>query len=117
MRLHLLVVMIAAPFCCLPLNAHAQPKEKEKMKPAWLQETLKAWADKDAAAAFAGLEEGTPEQVGERYGELANDCYNDRKDVTAMILASRAGIDFCLRRARELSATDEKAATALRGRA
>lgn len=114
MRIHLLLVMMLV---ALPINADAQPKAKAKMKPAWLEETLKVWAEKDAAAAFAHLEDGTPEQIGERYSELANDFYNDRKDVAAMILASRAGIDFCLRRARELAASDEPTATKLRGRA
>ena len=117
MRTPLFVVMLSAAFCSLPISVHAQPKGTEKMKPAWLEETLKLWAEKDAAAAFAHLEEGTPEQIGERYSELANDCYNERKDVAAMILASRAGIDFCLRRARELATTDEPTATKLRGRA
>jgi hypothetical protein len=117
MRPFSFLVIMSAAFCCLPMNLPAQSKGKEKMKPAWLEETLKLWAEKDAAAAFAHLEVGTPEQIGERYSELANDCYNDRKDVAAMILASRAGIDFCLRHARELATTDEPSATKLRGRA
>lgn len=117
MRTLSLVVIMSAALCCLPMNAHAQSKGNGKMKPAWLEEALKLWAEKDAAAAFAHLEEGTPEQIGERYSELANDYYNNRKDVAALILASRAGIDFCLRRARELTTSDEPTATRLRGRA
>jgi hypothetical protein len=89
-----------------------------KEQPAWQQEVLKVWAEQDSIAAFAKLEaSGPPELVAQRYGALAQDLFNDRRDLPRMILAARAGIQFSLQRARELDATNEKDAAQFRGHA
>jgi len=117
---HLIAVVVAAAWLA-PICA-AQGKFEEstavKEQPVWQQETLKVWADQDSTAAFTQLETaGAPDVVAQRYGALAQHLYNDRKDVPAMILAARAGIQFNLQRARELDATDKKTADQFRGHA
>jgi hypothetical protein len=83
---------------------------------AWLAETLGIWNERDASAAFAHLESAIPALVvAQRYGELAQHLYNERKDLAGMILAARAGIQFSLDRAR--AAADEAAVAQLRGQA
>ena len=82
----------------------------------WLEEALQRWREQDASAAFAGLEaSGAAADVAERYRDLAQHLYNDRQDLAGMILAARAGIHFCLDRARPLEAADPPAAEKLRG--
>ena len=62
------------------------------MGAAWLSEILQTWKDKDASAAFAQLQTATPEQVGERYGELAQHLYNEAKDLPALSLSGQVFI-------------------------
>jgi hypothetical protein len=110
--------LVTCPILVLILTsaAIAQPSETKVMTPDWILAVLRDWSEQDASYALAKLEQGTPEEIAQRYVELAQHLYNDKKDIAGMLVASRAGIDFCLRRAKELSATDEKLATTLRGK-
>jgi hypothetical protein len=110
--------IVAAAVSLLAINSSSGQVSTVKEQPAWLEATLKTWTDQDASAAFAQLEEsGAPGEVAQRYAALAQYLYNDRKDLTGLILASRAGIQFNLNRASALDATDERAAAEHRGHA
>lgn len=116
--LRFLLGTLALAVVAIPQASGEEQPARAKGPPAWMQEVLQAWSEQHASAAFAQLElQGSPEQIAQRYGELAQHLYNERKDVPAMILAARAGIDFSLRRAEELQGTNEKAACTLRGSA
>jgi hypothetical protein len=94
----------------------SRPAVKEQA--AWQLETLKVWAERDSAAAFAQLESSGPSEiVAQRYGALAQHLFNDRKDLPGMILAAQAGIHFSLQRARDLDDTKQEDAARLRGHA
>ena len=111
-----LAVTAAVSLVAIDSSSGEEPTANEQ--PAWLQATLKTWTEEDSSAAFAQLEgSGTPGEVAERYGILAQYLFNDRKDLAAMILASRAGIHFNLTRASALDATDKTAAADHRGHA
>lgn len=102
----------------LSLAAGSAKGQAVKEQPEWLKTTLQVWAERDSAAAFAQLEAcATSAVVSQRYTELAQHQYNERKDLAGMILTAQAGIHFALAQARQLDASDEKAAAELRGQA
>lgn len=118
MRNVYLAWVVAATVSLVAIDSLSGQVPKVKEQPAWLEATLKTWAEQDASAAFAQLEGNSPpDDVAVRYAALAQYLYNDRKDLAGMILAARAGIQFNLNRANALDATDKKAAAQHRGHA
>lgn len=95
----------------------AEPAGAKPMTPEWIPAVLRDWSEHDASFALAKLEQGSPEDIAGRYFDLAQHLYNQDKDVARMIVAARAGIDYCLRTAQDHASKDDKLALALRGKA
>lgn len=83
-----------------------------------MAQALKIAQTSDVAAACDFLEQqGTPHQVAANYSQIVRNLYFQKKDVPRMVLFARAGLRFCLHRARVLQSTDPKSARIFKGTA
>src|ERR1700748_2946560 len=66
-------------------------------------------------AAFSVIEAGADAvDVSKRYGAFVKALYRDRKDVTQMLAAARAGIRHCLEAAEQVVASEPDTAVTLK---
>lgn len=82
-----------------------------------LAKAIELTEQQDSFAAASYLEStGDAGQVGELYSHLLRALYFEKKNVPAMVMLGRAGIQFCLRAAdREQAAGNDEVANELRG--
>ena len=105
--LHLALVLAVALGCASSSSAQDRP-----LDPA-VEPVRQALRMQDSYAATDLLEaDGEPQAVAARYYRVLNDLYWKKHDLPALVVVGRAGIHYCLSRAR---GADEKTAAELRG--
>ncbi len=81
-------------------------------------EALWQAASNDLAAAQAIIEaEAETAEVAQRYADVAQALYRERKNVTQMLAVAKAGVAYCLSAAGRAAATDPAAAATLKTKA
>jgi hypothetical protein len=72
----------------------------------------------DLPAAFWVLEASAGAlDVSQRYADFIEALYRDRKDVTQMLPAAKAGVQYCLEAAERIASSDQAKAEALKNKA
>jgi hypothetical protein len=83
-----------------------------------LSEALRHAEANDLAAMRSALEvDADAAEVAQRYANLAQALYRERKNVTQMLAVAKTGIAYCLNAAERAAATDPAAATMLKTKA
>ncbi|MCP4383957.1 MAG: hypothetical protein GY798_21540 [Hyphomicrobiales bacterium] len=91
-----------------------EPNHPSRPRPD-LAEAMRHAAEHNLPVALSALEaDSDPSAVAKRYIDFAQALYNERKDVTQMLAAARAGIRYCMDAADRVGTTDATGAQALK---